>query len=197
MKIVEQSYRIYDDLNQSAILKKLDYAARTCYQSHGSGSAERLITSCIQREHESVLEHVSFTVDFILSRAIADELMRHRHLSPSTQSTRYVSQKNDVIFIQPSTLKKDTFEYKVWFEAMAFHESRYHRLLQLGVKPEVARGVLPLDVKTQTFCSANLREWRHILKLRTNKSSHPDMVVIMTKLLDELKEKLPVFFLDI
>lgn len=45
--------------------------------------------------------------------------------------------------------------------------------------------------------TANLREWRHIFKLRTAKAAHPQMRELMCPLLDELKTQIPVVFDDI
>ena len=63
--------------------------------------------------------------------------------------------------------------------------------------PEEARSVLPNSLKTEVVMTANLREWRHILKLRTSPAAHPQIREIMEPLLMELKDKIPVVFEDI
>lgn len=45
--------------------------------------------------------------------------------------------------------------------------------------------------------TANIREWRHFLKLRCSKAAHPQMQEVATLLLKALKEKIPVLFDDI
>jgi thymidylate synthase ThyX len=40
----------------------------------------------------------------------------------------------------------------------------------------------------------NLREWRYVLGLRTKPDCHPQMVEVMSVLLSEFKNKLPVIF---
>ncbi len=45
--------------------------------------------------------------------------------------------------------------------------------------------------------TANLREWRHILRLRTAPDAHPQMRQLMRPLLAELKARIPVVFDDI
>ena len=45
--------------------------------------------------------------------------------------------------------------------------------------------------------TANIREWRSVMRLRTNSRAHPQMRSIMRKLLDEFKSKIPVLFDDI
>lgn len=44
---------------------------------------------------------------------------------------------------------------------------------------------------------ANIREWRHFLRLRTSPAAHPDMRVVAHRLLDIFKARYPVFFEDI
>ena len=76
-------------------------------------------------------------------------------------------------------------------------ESGYKNLRDNGCPPEQARAVLPMSLATTVIMTANLREWRHILKLRTDSKAHPQMRQIANMILDILKEKLPVMFEDI
>ncbi len=76
-------------------------------------------------------------------------------------------------------------------------EQAYMKLLELGIRPEDARDVLPTCLKTEIVCTYNLREWRHIFKLRTSKAAHPKVRALLTPLLKEFKEKIPVVFDDI
>lgn len=57
--------------------------------------------------------------------------------------------------------------------------------------------MLPNSLKTEVVMTANIREWRHILKLRCSKAAHPQMREVATQLLKELQEKIPVLFDDI
>jgi thymidylate synthase (FAD) len=45
--------------------------------------------------------------------------------------------------------------------------------------------------------TANIREWRHFLTLRTSPFAHPQMRQVTIPLLRELKEKIPIVFDDI
>ena len=45
--------------------------------------------------------------------------------------------------------------------------------------------------------TADIREWRHFLKLRCPAAAHPDMRVVANMLLTLLKQTYPVFFEDI
>jgi thymidylate synthase (FAD) len=70
-------------------------------------------------------------------------------------------------------------------------------LLRCGWSPQQARSVLPNSTKTEIVVTANFREWRHIFKLRCDKTAHPQMQEIMRPLLTKCKELIPVIFDDI
>ena len=73
----------------------------------------------------------------------------------------------------------------------------YSALVDNGTTPEIARAVLPNATATTIVVSGNLREWRHALRLRTDSHAHPQIRALMTPLLAELREKMPVVFEDI
>lgn len=76
-------------------------------------------------------------------------------------------------------------------------EDYYQELRKQGWTPQQTRSVLPNSTKTEIVVTANLREWRTILKQRTAKAAHPQMREVMGPLLEELKTRLPVIFDDI
>jgi thymidylate synthase (FAD) len=77
-----------------------------------------------------------------------------------------------------------------WYSA----SRSYMKLIELGAPPDVAREVLPIGTKAEIVIQADIREWRHILKLRTSKKAHPRMRELMVPLLAELRQKIPVLF---
>ena len=178
-------------------------------------SAKVLIPKLIQRGHEAMLEFGgNITVKFICDRGVSHELVRHRLASFAQESTRYCNYSKDehIQFIIPNNLKwqegictKNTYSYinlghdghNTWLNAMLDAEERYNILIKKGQSPQQARSVLPNSLKTEINVSANIREWRHIFKLRTSKAAHPDMRALMCPLLDEFKQKIPIVFDDI
>jgi thymidylate synthase (FAD) len=88
-------------------------------------------------------------------------------------------------------------EYIVWQDAMRAAEKAYDTLIQRGCSPQEARSVLPNSLKTEIVTTTNMREWRHIMRLRTTSAAHPQMQQLMKPLLRELREKLPVLFNDV
>ena len=94
------------------------------------------------------------------------------------------------------TLKLNSFD--VWLLTCLYSEWGYNTLIQTFKRTaQEARSVLPNSLKTEISVTANLREWRHILKLRCDKVSHPQMRQIMIPLLKEFNEYLPEVFNDI
>lgn len=79
----------------------------------------------------------------------------------------------------------------------ALAEQDYLMLIEYGWKPEEARSILPNSLKTEIVITANMREWRHILKVRTSKRAHPQMRQLTIPLLIDLKKIFPPLFEDI
>ena len=196
MEFIEPSYEIIDELNGQAIIKKIEKCGRVCYKSEAritDDSAEKFIRGIIKSGHESVLEHVSFSVRFIVSRAIANEIVRHRIASYSQESTRYCNYKGGIKVIIPKAAENDE-NYKL---ICSQTEKQYQKMLNEGYRPEIARGILPNDLKTELIMSANLREWRHFFKLRAESHAHPELRRVTVPLLKELIQKIPAVFSDI
>ena len=205
MKIINACYSIETPIDGAEILKRIEKAGRTCYKSEDcitDESAEAFVRKLIERGHESVLEHESITVRFVCDRGISHEIVRHRLASYSQESTRYCNYSNDrfgsgLTVIKPCFLEEGTGGYKLWKQAMFIAEKEYFELLKLGCTPQEARSVLPNSTKTEIVMTANLREWRHFLKLRTATAAHPQMRELTVPLLKELQERIPVVFDDI
>ena len=198
MKIINASYHIETPIDGAEILKRIEKAGRTCYKSEDritAESAENFVRMLIERGHESVLEHESITVRFVCDRGVSHEIVRHRIASFSQESQRYVRYNGDIEFINPRM--PNAKAYEAWHELCERAEETYKELLSYGIQPQQARAVLPNSTKTEIVMTANLREWRHFLKLRTAPAAHPQMRELTVPLLHELQERIPVVFDDI
>ena len=199
MKIIKPSIEIVAMPTYPEALRIIESAARTCYKSEDKiceGSAEKLIRHCIKRGHESVLEHVGFTLKIVCDRGVMDELTRHRiGVAFSVESTRYVRYDGEMEFVEPWWWDdRDEFDRASVWRQFESAEDTYDDMLEHDFPPQAARAVLPLALATTITMTANIREWRHIFKLRCDKAAHPDMVRVMTMARDIALEKLPVFF---
>lgn len=189
------NYKYKDPMD---LLQDIERIGRVCYKSEHritSSSAAPFVRSIIERGHESVLEHISITVRFVTDRAIANELVRHRIAAYSQESTRYCNYKDKIEFIYPWNVSDK--QLQLIMEACACAATTYQALIADGATPEVARDVLPLCTKTELIATYNLREWRHVLRLRTDKAAHPKMRELMQTLLQFFQGLVPIIFDDI
>jgi len=182
-------------------LQVIELAGRTCYKSEEkitNGSAERFAAMILKRGHESVVEHVVASVRLVTNRGVTHELVRHRICSFSQESTRYVSYKGDMAFIKPVWWGDwDADSQECWNKSMELAEQSYLTLLENGSRPEQAREVLPNSLRTEIVITANLREWRHIFKLRCAEAAHPQIRALMRQCLKGFRLEIPILFDDI
>ena len=205
MKVILPSVEFITPINQEAVLKRIEECGRVCYKSEDKiteDSAEKFVRNIIKRGHESVLEHCSFTVKFTVDRGVSHEMVRHRIASYSQESSRYCNYSSgkfggEITVIKPCYLVEGSQQYERWYEACSDAEDAYFDLLEMGCRPEQARAVLPTSLKTELVMTANIREWRNVLKLRTDAAAHPQMREVMRLMLTILHHKMPVLFGDI
>lgn len=217
MKVINQSFEILTDIEEiKRIPQMIERAARTCYKSEDKiteGSAVELCKKLIKRNHEAILEFGNIQVRFITDRGVTHELVRHRvGTSFAQESTRYVNYREGVTFIRPVfewarsitdikntgiyTSKNSTAD--TWLDVCGYSEMGYRNMVNFGgCSPQEARSVLPNSLKTEIVVSANIREWRHIFKLRTAKAAHPQIRELMLSLYYTLNSYIPVLFEDL
>lgn len=185
----------------------IERAGRTCYQSEKGPitkeTAEKFVRMLIKRGHESVIEHSLLTVKFLnCSRGFTHELVRHRLASFSQESTRYVDYDDKIACVLPFHRNPDeaivlSEKEQITPREMLENIWRYYQgLRKAGWTPEDARQILPNALVSEIVVSANFREWRHIFEMRTQKAAHWEIRLVMVKLLEELKQIIPVVFED-
>jgi thymidylate synthase (FAD) len=219
MILIKPSFEILD--NPIDPVRCIAQYASTCYKSENVNYA-KLVKDCLAKGHESVLEHEKVTVHIICDRGVSHELVRHRLASFSQESTRYCNYSKDkfgnqVTFVIPPWVDIVPGEYLphlstwthamkmkeadfMWFRVMHYTEEKYLWLIANYWQPQQARAVLPNSLKTEIVITANLREWRHIFKLRAAGEAgkpHPQMLEIMIPMLREFKRLIPIIFDDI
>ncbi|MFA5451726.1 MAG: FAD-dependent thymidylate synthase [Dehalococcoidales bacterium] len=177
----------------------LEKAGRICYASEDKlGTNEKWLQIRIKQGHESIIEHASATFFIKASRALTHELVRHRIASYSQRSQRYVPETHAEYISPPELSEKiDSENAKIFHNAMTASWNAYHKLLEAGVKPEIARYVLPNACTTEIICTWNFREIRHILKTRTDQSVLPEFREVSEKIKAIMKEQAPKVFSDL
>ena len=205
VKIVAPHIEIITPLDGEAILKHLELCARNCYKSEDKitpDSARVMVKKLLELGHEAMIEHYSLTVKLTCDIGVYKDLTRHRLVSFAIESTRYCNYSKgkfgqELSVIKPCHIKENTPEYDLWFKTMQTIEQNYNQMAALGCRPDQLRMLLPHSTKADVIMTANLREWRHIFKLRCAPAAHPTVQEVMDMLLAKLKAKIPVVFDDI
>ena len=200
------TWEYISDFDGKEMLKRLERVIRTCYKSEdkiSEGSAERMVANIIKSGHTAMLEHESISVRIYCSRGLSHEIVRHRHCGFAQESSRYCSYDKDkfgskITVVKPVNFEKGTAEYDMWKNAMENSAQAYFDLKNLlGVKNDMARGVLPTDLKTEIVVTASLREWRAIFGLRCANDAHPEIRLLTRGILRNMSQKVPVVFDDL
>ena len=176
------------------------------------------------------LKHQVASYKIVCNRGFTHELVRHRPFSYAQESTRYCNYKGGVSFIIPPWLDVSEGDINLtshpelgeiienaddaWVYAMQYAESRYKSLIEDGQKPQQARGVLPIDLKTEIVVTGNLQQWRTFFGLRCTPkrapkedlingiwyhatAPHPQMQEIANMILADMKMRVPGIFDEI
>ena len=143
-----------------------------------------------------------YTMRFTCSRAIAQELTRHRIFSYLMESQRYINYSKErhggeLTLIIPDRSAWERTEtsmgYAYWdmLRLLDDIELVYMEAIKEGVKPEIARDILPNITKTELIMTGFSSDWRHVLDLRlfekTGKVA-PDMLDLMQKAQASMQE---------
>lgn len=127
------------------------------------------------------------------------ELNRKSPNAIAERSTRYCSSKDGLEICRPwwsKSSEEDIIngncthkEFLYYINAISEAERVYKSLLDEGMKPEDARGLLPLDTATKVIYTYSIREWQHILDLRLYDKTgpaHPNVHVVMQMVKDQI-----------
>jgi thymidylate synthase (FAD) len=198
MKIVEPSVTL-EWITPTPLLA-IERAGRVCYKSEDKitdDSAERFCKMIYQKGHESVVEHAVASLRIICDRGVSHEIVRHRLASYSQESTRYCNYSkekfgSEIAVIQPPDMNE--FQFTYWKKGMLAAEQAYVKMLQEGATPQIARSVLPNSLKTELVMTANFREWKHFIHLRTSSAAHPQMRQIAEMVRNTLARECPFVF---
>ena len=160
------------------------HAIRTCWQSFdksdGGGPKDQELIDRVGNKfkHASTLEHLVYTFYIQgISRALLQELARHRMASLSVKSTRYTLK--ELKNIEP--FDESDFEGAERFIVLTGNESvdrasikalnNLQAILKEGVSNDIAKYCLPECYKTELTWTINARSLQNFLSLRSSKSA--------------------------
>ena len=173
----------------------IEEAGRTCYKS--TPGKKEIIQKWIKMGHESMLEHASATFRISgISRACSHQLVRHRIASYSQQSQRYVKE-NKFEGIIPNSIMDNKKAFELYKNIMELFGETYNKLIEMGVKPEDARMLLPNACCTEIVVTMNFRAYRNFFKLRLDEHAQWEIREMAEKMIQILYNKAPYVFEDI
>lgn len=182
-------------------LKTIYVACRTCYSAQypqdmwehdvDQDKMLTLVNKVIQSGHHSTLEHCNYVFAASgMSRACSHQLVRHRHMSFSQKSQRYVTEKSQFEYITPPSIAKSAFidEYD---QLMTSLQDFYTRMVESGIKAEDARFIFPNAASTSMVMTLNLRELIHLANLRLCTNAQHEIRKLVKLMVDNVVKRDP------
>ena len=185
----------------------VEFAGRACYEAWdkpnpATATNRGYIQHVLQVGHLALLEHSTVTVYLTgLSRAVATELVRHRHLSFSQLSPRHLPERPAVV--EPAAVAGDRVLHERFLAAADTALNTYAELLE-GLEDrfadapnaplrrkqarQAARTVLPGALETHLVVTGNYRAWRHFVGMRGSESADPEIRAVALGCLRALQQ---------
>lgn len=154
---------------------------------------KQFLEECAKRPRLFELYRLTFCITTQISTS--RELNRVSPNNIAERSTRFCSAKGGLAICRPWWITSPIDDIAVnalsYYKIACEAEETYMTLLLRGMKPEDARGVLPLDTATKVIYTYSVQEWQHILDLRlydkTGKA-HPNCHVVMQMVKDQINQ---------
>jgi len=178
----------------------IERAYRNCFQSECAEDVEKrreFIRRCIKLGHLSPLEFAEAVFEVVCSRVCTHQLVRHRIASYAQESQRRVKVKDLDYVVVPPMVVENQEALEVFLEAVRKGFEAYEKLLELGIRKEDARYVLPQCIKSKILVKMNFRAWRHFLELRCDKTAQWEIREVAKAILEILFQYAPSVFGDL
>nr|DAQ63852.1 MAG TPA: Thymidylate synthase complementing protein [Caudoviricetes sp.] len=125
------------------------------------------------------------------ARVQADSFVRHRVFSFLMESTRYCNYSNgkfdkEITIVKPTKWEDYEKSLLMFTTSWESAERTYMNLIDNDVKPEDARDVLPLQLKTELIMTGTESQWNEFFKLRISDHAHPDAKYIAEQIKEQL-----------
>lgn len=204
VKLVAATQPLVKTDDQSRLLTFEEFVAYTARVSNPSNqlnteTSSKLLKYCIKNEHWSIFEQVSLTFEIMTSRAIAQQILRHRSFCYQEFSQRYATALNGIVYEarrqdvknRQNSIDDLPHETKEWFlekqeQVWDMTKSIYDEAIEKGIAKECARFVLPLNTETKLYMTGPLRSWIHYINLRTKPGTQKEHMDIAQKCKEEI-----------
>ncbi len=179
-----------------------EFAGRACYESWGrpnpvTATNAGYMDHILDVGHYSILEHASFT--FVISgvsRSFTHELVRHRHLSFSQKSQRYVDESKSKFIPPPGAspaeilLLADLHARALWTYKQVLAERESHGAARKNAR-QAARAALLNSNETKIVVTGNVRAWREVILKRHTPAADVEFYAVAEEILKHLIDKVP------
>lgn len=194
----------------------VEFAGRACYETFDrpnphTAANDAYLHHILDVGHDALLEHATATLYIRgLSRAAGNELLRHRHLSFSQLSQRFVHNGDNEVVVpdiiaQDEDLKRmflaavddSRFVYEELLHALEEHmASEPNALLRKKKARQAARAILPNATETRFVVTGNYRAWRGFIAARASEHADVEIRTLAVECLEILRSQAPALFDD-
>ena len=165
--------------------KLIAYIARVSSSNQENPEYEGLLKYLIKNKHWSPFEMASMCVEINTTRAISQQIVRHRSFSFQEFSQRYQEIPGIEWFElrkQAETNRQSSTEVLVnqddWQRQITYYlqdgADLFQRLINMGVAKECARMVLPMCSSTKIYMSGTIRSWIHYFQIRCDEHTQKE-----------------------
>lgn len=181
------------------------YCARVSSSDQSNPEYSKLLKYCIKNNHWSIFEMANACIEITTSRAIAQQILRHRSFSFQEFSMRYAKSLDREIMearLQDTKNRQNSFEdinneHSEWFKEAqnkVWEQSSnlYQQALERGLAKEQARFLLPLATQSKLYMNGNIRSWLHYVSVRTDPSTQKEHREVALQIKELLKQQLPI-----
>lgn len=173
-------------------------------------TSPKLLAYLIKHKHWSPFDMVNVCFEIETSRAIGEQILRHQSAKYQVFSQRYSNVEELADCQQPlelrmsgstnrqSSLKCTDEELqkqidKIAQDSLNASVSAYEKLIKLGVAPESARFVLPLNTTTRIYMNASVRTLIHYMDVRCDEHTQFEHRLVA----DAIREQFKIYFPNI
>lgn len=194
----------------------VEFAGRACYETFSKPNPRTAENASYLRHvlevgHHALFEHATATMYIRgISRSATHELVRHRHLSFSQLSQRFVHPDQAEVVL-PKAVAADETLTKLVLEAVDDTRFVYNELLaaleeKLDDEPnallrkkqarQAARAILPNATESRIVVTGNFRAWRQFIGARASEHADAEIRAVAIACLRLLAHQAPVLFDD-
>ena len=191
--------------------KTMGYVARVSNPANQENpNVAGLLKYCAKHQHWSVFEQAFMTLEISTTRAIAQQILRHRSFTYQEFSQRYAdstllgfdkiplpelrrqdtkNRQNSIDDLDPFEVQNLELQMQTLFDSSM---ALYEQMLKRGVAKECARNVLPLCVPTKMYMSGSVRSWIHYINLRSANGTQKEHMDVANACKEIFIEQFPI-----